>query len=198
MSRNRGVIPILTGVILIGAALFLVIYNVWDADRAKRASDDIAEQLESEISDVEPGLLGYGNSDQEMPTTEIDGYLYIGLLDIPSLGLTLPVMEEWDYDRLKISPCRYSGSYYEDNMVICAHNYAKHFSSVKWIDIGTDVYFTSVDGNLYHYQVSNRETVEPSNVEDMIDNTGEEWDMTLFTCNTGGQTRCAVRCIRVK
>ena len=25
-----------------------------------------------------------------------------------------------------------------------------------------------------------------------------EWDLTLFTCNTGGQTRCAVRCSRVR
>ena len=24
------------------------------------------------------------------------------------------------------------------------------------------------------------------------------WDLTLFTCYVGGQTRCAVRCVRVE
>lgn len=134
----------------------------------------------------------------------IDGYEYIGILEIPSLGLTLPVMKEWDYDRLKISPCRFTGSYYTDDLVICAHNYAKHFSPIKWIEIGADVYFTNVEGLTIHYIVTNRETVEPTDVATMIENSKNsetskmEWDMTLFTCNTGGQTRCAVRCSRAQ
>ena len=39
--------------------------------------------------------------DPNMPTVEIDGYL-----SVPSVGLELPVMAEWDYDRLKTAPCR--------------------------------------------------------------------------------------------
>ena len=89
--------------------------------------------------------------------------------------------------------------------MICAHNYASHFSPIKWIGIGTDVYFITVDQVVYHYTVSNRETVQPTAIEEMIrnqNNAGEDgvnsqWDLTLFTCNTGGQTRCAVRCDRV-
>ena len=138
-----------------------------------------------------------------MPTEQIDGYEYIGTLEIPSLGLQLPVMNEWDYDRLKISPCRYSGSYYTDDLVICAHNYQKHFSPVKWIDMNADVYFITVDNVVYHYIVSNRETLQPTSVEHMIGQDSQdfgmdEWDMTLFTCSMGGQTRCAVRCIRTE
>ena len=59
--------------------------------------------------------------------------------------------------------------------------------------------FTNVEGVVYRYIVSNRETVRPMDVDYMIDNQSdksEKWDLTLFTCNTGGQTRCAVRCIR--
>ena len=41
-----------------------------------------------------------------MPTVTIDGYDYIGYVEAPVLGLKLPVMAEWDYDRLKIAPCR--------------------------------------------------------------------------------------------
>ena len=87
--------------------------------------------------------------------------------------------------------------------MICAHNYARHFSPVKWIDLGSDVYLTTVDGVMYSYKVSNIETVQPMAVDQMIKNShndknvSNDWDMTLFTCNTGGQTRCAVRCIRM-
>ena len=137
---------------------------------------------------------------EEMPTEIIDGESYIGMLEIPSLDLILPVMENWDYERLKVSPCRYSGSYFSNDLVICAHNYARHFSPIKWINLGEDVYFTNVDGLRLHYKTSNIETVQPTQVDLMIGkdtagSSGEEWDLTLFTCNTGGQTRCAVRCI---
>jgi len=206
-ARGRGNFLIFIGITLIIAASGLVIHNVLDARRAEKASNQIAHNLMDEIRDaVENNLAAfpYGNPDTPMPTIVIDGYEYIGILEMPSLDLTLPVMKEWDYDRLKISPCRFSGSYYADDLVICAHNYAKHFSPVKWIDIGADVYFTNVLGLTIHYVVTNRETVEPTDVATMVDNSKNsevstlEWDMTLFTCNTGGQTRCAVRCSRVQ
>lgn len=198
-KRNtKGTLLISVGLLLIAAALVLVLYNAWDAKRAEKASTAIVEKLEAVISDQQSNQLDDSYLNKEMPTKEIDGYLYIGILDIPSLGLHLPVMASWDYDRLSISPCRYTGSYYLDDMVICAHNYIKYFSPIKHIDIGTDVYFTTVEDVVYHYQVSNRETLKPTAVEEMVGQTKEDWDLTLFTCNTGGQTRCAVRCSRVR
>ena len=158
---------------------------------------NIGEDL-IEVFDFEP------DDSADMPTFTVDGYNYIGILEIPSLELTFSVMDGWDYTRLKISPCVYSGSYKTNDLVICAHNYARHFSPVKWIDMGADVYLITVDRKVYHYRVTNRETVQPDSVEHMIENTNNtadgsvtnEWDLTLLTCNTGGQTRCAVRCGR--
>ena len=56
--------------------------------------------------------------DKEMPTVEWEEYQYIGMLEVPSLELSLPVMDQWDYDRLKISPCRFAGNLYQDDLVI--------------------------------------------------------------------------------
>ena len=140
--------------------------------------------------------------------------------------LKLPVMQKWDYSRLKIAPCRFSGSYFTDDLVICGHNYRRHFSPVKGIDIGENVYFVTVDNMVYHYKVSNRENLRPTSIEQMIRNQNNvdedleiagtskdngyldsdesndpesygQWDLCLFTCTTGGQARCAVRCQRV-
>ena len=132
-----------------------------------------------------------------MTVTFIDGYDYIGYVSIPSIGLELPVMSEWSYAGLKIAPGRYSGSTYADNMVVCAHNYAKHFSPIKWLQAGAEVYFTDMDGMRWSYEVDNVETLQPTQIEKMTTVTEEDnWDLTLFTCTTGGSARCAVRCVR--
>ena len=202
---HRGSVLIFLGLIMILGALGLTAYNIWDAKRAEEAANQISDVLIDKIKDDDSAMqVPMFDPDTPMPVEVIDGYEYIGILEIPELDLTLPVMNEWDYTRLKISPCRFTGSYYADDLVICGHNYAKHFSPVKWIDIGADVYFTNVLGLTIHYVVTNRETVEPTDVATMVENTKNsessilEWDMTLFTCNTGGQTRCAVRCSRVE
>lgn len=133
--------------------------------------------------------------DREMPTKMLNGYQYIGVLDVDSLELSLPVMDRWDYERLKVSPCRFAGNVYQDNLVICAHNYAHHFTPLKYVPIGTEVKFTDMEGNTFRYAVSSFETIGPNDVEGMVNG---DWDLTLFTCNTSGQTRCAIRCDRIE
>ena len=133
--------------------------------------------------------------DREMPTKMLNGYQYIGVLDVDSLELSLPVMDRWDYERLKVSPCRFAGNVYQDNLVICAHNYAHHFTPLKYVPIGTEVKFTDMEGNTFRYAVSSFETIGPNDVEGMVNG---DWDLTLFTCNTSGQTRCAIRCDRIQ
>ena len=204
-KKTKGNLLITLGILLIAAAVGLAGYNLWDASRAQKAAGEITGQLISEIeSKVEDGKTAapYIDPNTPMPVEVIDGYEYIGVLEIPSEGLSLPVMKEWDYTRLKISPCRFTGSYYSDDLVICAHNYMRHLGPLLQIGIGEDIYFTNVDGLSIRYIVTNRETVEPTAVEQMIENTSNsetsllDWDLTLFTCNLGGQTRCAVRCSR--
>ena len=204
-KKTKGNLLITLGILLIAAAIGLAGYNLWDAGRAQKAAEEITGQLISEIeSKVEDGKTAapYIDPNTPMPVEVIDGYEYIGVLEIPSEGLSLPVMKEWDYTRLKISPCRFTGSYYSDDLVSCAHNYMRHLGPLLQIGIGEDIYFTNVDGLSIRYIVTNRETVEPTAVEQMIENTSNsetsllDWDLTLFTCNLGGQTRCAVRCSR--
>ena len=232
-KRNKGTLLILLGTLLIIGSLSLTSYNLWDNDRAGKASEQILQSLDEQIGAIKPSEPStipstetYTNpspdsseddsatpsdtstevSDPEpMHTISIDDSSYIGTIEIPSLGIRLPVMDGWNYQRLKISPCLYSGSYLENNMVICGHNYRTHFSPIKQIRIGADVYFVTVDKIVYHYKVCNRETIPPTSIQEMITNMSnaeddsgavENWHLTLFTCNPGGQTRCAVRCIR--
>ena len=108
-------------------------------------------------------------------------------------------MSEWSYPGLKIAPGRYAGSVFTDDLVICGHNYARHFSPVKRLAVGTTVQFVDMDGREWDYTVSKVETLQPTQIEEMVGKAdGDDWDLTLFTCTTGGSARCAVRCTRVE
>ena len=205
--RHRGTFLIILGLIMIIGALGLTAYNIWDGKRAEKAANEISKVLIEKIGEdgSESSMqVPMFDPTKPMPTEIIDGNEYIGILEIPSLDITLPVTKEWSYDLLEIAACRFYGSYYADDLVICGHNYAKFFSPIKWIDIGADVYLTTAEGMMIHYVVTNRETLEPTDIDMFVTNMHNsetstmDWDLTLFTCNTGGQTRCAVRCSRVE
>ena len=197
----------IVGILLILGALALLGYNQWDANRADQASQDalgkleetLTETMEDKTKDEEPVVQPELDPEQEMTVTDIDGWGYIGYLSIPSIGLELPVMSEWSYPGLKIAPGRYAGSVFTDDLVICGHNYARHFSPVKRLAVGTTVQFVDMDGREWDYTVSKVETLQPTQIEEMVGKAdGDDWDLTLFTCTTGGSARCAVRCTRVE
>lgn len=96
-----------------------------------------------------------------MPILTIDGHDYIGCLSIPGLDLSLPVMSQWSYPNLKLSPCRYSGSAYLDNLIIAGHNYQKQFGVLKSLQPGDKLVFTDMDRNTFTYAVSEILVLEP-------------------------------------
>ena len=102
---KAGIALITAGSLLLAAALLLVGYNLADEYRAEKAAEHVLEVLQQQIPTQEERkaqedaaleqteLPDYVlNPDMEMPTQEIEGNDYIGVVDIPSLGLSLPVM----------------------------------------------------------------------------------------------------------
>ena len=200
MKRKIGNVLMTLGTLLILAALFLTIYNIWESQKADQNSSEILAQLEDEMEDEDedqdqdiPIYQLY--PDMEMPVYEVDGIAYIGVLEIPVLGLKLPVASEWSYPNLRSSPCRYQGSVYQDNMIIAGHNYNRHFGRLKDLGIGDEIRFTDADGNIFDYQVADLESLPGTAVEEM---EAGEWDMTLFTCTYGGKSRVTIRCRRIE
>ena len=128
-----------------------------------------------------------------MPVVMLDGYEYVGYVEIPVLGLKLPVMSEWDYNRLKLAPCRQFGSSRTDDLVIAAHNYESHFGHLKDLSAGDTVTFTDMEGIVNNYCVEKIETLNPNEV-DAVQNSG--YDLVLYTCTKGGKTRVTVFCNR--
>ena len=125
---GRGLMAL--GILLVVSAFALSYYNFWDEKRAEALTTEVAQVLKAEVPSLEvidprgeliPNYVL--DEEREMPTVVIDGEEYVGYVDIPSLDLSLPVLSEWSYPGLKISPCRYVGSVYKDNMIKATHNY---------------------------------------------------------------------------
>lgn len=194
MKNKRGKFLIITGLLFIIAALVLTGYNLIEAKRAEEASYKIADYLADFISEGKVVSKYEIDPNMEMPTMEVDGIEYVGLLTIPDLQLTLPVINEWSYNALTIAPCRYTGTAYKNNLVIAAHNYTSHFGNLKKLQEGAEVRFTDMNGNIFKYEVASLETLEATAVEEMTDS---QWDLTLFTCTIGGRARVTLRCENV-
>ena len=180
----------LTGLLLIAAALLLQGYNLWDQARADRLAVEQLRELKLAMAGRDTENLPF-DPDMEMPTVVIDGYEYIGTLEIPCIDIALPVMSQWSYPRLKAAPCRYAGSLYRGDMIIAAHNYKRHFGLLKTVPPGETVIFTDVDGRVFSYAVADIEILPGTAVAEM---ESGEWDLTLFTCTKGGRTRITLRC----
>lgn len=193
------------GVLLIIASAALLMKNQAETQAATDSVESLLPQIQAAIDDniakekqipVTPVLTDDNVALPEPEKTEltvvdIDGYGYIGYLSFPTLNMSLPVMDTWSYPQLKISPCRYSGSVYDDNLVVMAHNYDRHFGNIDQLDIGDVITFTDMDGDSIYYEVLVVEVVQPTAVEEVVNG---DYDLTLFTCTYSGKTRVTVRC----
>lgn len=195
MKAKRGTVWINAGLLLIAAALFLTAYNERESHEARDSARQVIAQLCDELPTEAGEPTTLPDVRREMPVKTINGRDYIGVLSIPSLELELPVISQWDYPALKVAPCRYSGSLYQDNLIICAHNYASHFGKLKELQPGDIVLFTDMDEHVVTFQMVERETLNPMDAEGM---EAGDWDLTLFTCTIDGQTRVTIRLERVE
>lgn len=188
MKHKIGIICMILGMMLVISSFLLFLHNRNEDDEAGKAAENILLEMQDLISEE------HLSDSEEMTIVEIDGYGYIGYLSIPKLELSLPIMSEWDYERLKIAPCRQFGSTKSDDLVIAGHNYDMHFGRLNQMEYGDLMMFTDMDGISKLYAVSAIETLQPTQVEEM---KSGEWDLTLYTCTYGGQSRVTVRFVEV-
>ena len=214
-ALGRGLMGVGLAAILAAAGLFG--YNSWISMEAGKQSDqavmalldeitvrqDQAEAEQSAQSVVEMEVeIHYAEqteaeADAEEPkpeSMELDGAYYMGMLSIPKLEQMLPVQVDWSMEKLKFTPCRYSGTV-EDQLVICAHNYITHFADLVTLSQGDSISLTDLNGQKTEYIVEEICKIQPTDIAGMV-NSG--YDLSLFTCDYSGNARVTVRCSRVE
>jgi sortase A len=207
MRSKIGIFCMLIGLTLISGAVFLFLSNDKEEKSAETHVQNLVPVLMEEVNqiressetveilpDTTPVAL-LTPEDVAMKETIIDGHSYIGYLEIPDLGLILPVMSDWSYAKLEISPCRFSGSLRGEDLVIMAHNYSSHFGYLKTLTEGSQIIFYDMNGVLWEYEVVALDILPGDAVEEMI---AGEYDLTLFTCATNRTHRITIRCDKVE
>lgn len=190
---KKGKWLIACGLIVLSIACGITIYNGVNEINAKRNIQKVVSQIKvknKKIDDNEVPVYML-NSNIEMPVKYIDGGAYIGILEIPSMSISLPVMNECNNSNLKKALCRYKGSIYKDNMIIAGHNYITFFAKIGKLNYGDEVTFEDIDGNVFKYKVSEIQLIKDIDIETMQNGN---WDLTLFTCNYNGSSRVTIRC----
>ena len=222
MRKFVGITCILLGVVCLFASVGLMLYNRLEEQNAEEYASvllkDVQQEIIANIQEMtQENVLDQDEQDTppprdpeqeggqsggedaiikeeiipEMKTVRVGGYEYIGILSIPALNLELPVMTDWSYAKLKKAPCHYYGSCYETDFVIAAHNYKSHFGRLSKLQPTDQVVFTDVMGNAYRYEVMLLETLPKTATKEMITSG---FDLSLYTCTTGGGSRVTVRC----
>ena len=194
------------GLSLLLSAAGLWVGNQWLDRRAGQESQAAAVRLVEQIrqnaeftreipaeTETPPESSTALPEEDSTQTPALDSASYLGVLTIPRLERLLPVQSSWSPEQLKHSPCRYSGSLTQGELVIAAHNYKTHFGALSTLSRGDAIVFTDLEGGQTAYEVQEICTVAPSDIDSMVESG---YDLSLFTCNYGGNARITVRCMK--
>ena len=185
---KKGTFCMAAGLLLILGALLLTGYNLWDEQRAaqsvQKAVQAITESRHVTAMESQP------DPDETMLAVEIDGKRYVGSIELPSLGIALPVLEDCSEENLKMAPCVYSGTVYKDGFILAGHNYKSHFGKINRLSVGDEAIFTDMEGNSFTYTVVEQTVINGNDSDAMA---AGDWPLTLFTCTLDGQSRITVR-----
>ncbi len=189
MKIKKWSLLVILGSLLICIASFLLIRNIYIDKRAGELSNEVVEQIHKKLEeDIK------NNEELKKETLKIDGNEYLGIISIPSLNLELPVMSDWSYKKMKISPGKYYGELESNDLVICAHAYKSLFKYIKDLNQKDILILTEVNGTEHIYEVELIEILAPEDITEMIES---DFDLTLFTCTSDNQNRVTVRLNKV-
>lgn len=114
-----------------------------------------------------------------------DNISIIGLIEIPSINISYPILSNSSKDLLKISICRFSGPLpnRNGNLCVAGHNYKNSmmFSKLYQLNIGDSIFITDLNNVKLEYIIYDKFKVKENNLE-CISNTNNI-EITLITCN---------------
>lgn len=164
-----------------------------------KITQDLFEEIEkSEDFNVEPKLqIATATSTYTAPNGK--KYETIGIVKIPKLNITYPILSQTTDALMKVAPCKFHGSSPNEvgNLCIIAHNYRRKgvfFSDVPDLQKGDIVEIQDLSQRTIKYEVYDIHTVMPDNVSDTSQKTNGKKEVTLITCTDDSKQRVIVRC----
>ena len=185
LTRPRRLL-VAAGALLLLAGTLLAGQNLLTERRAARQTADLLAAVETRIA-----------APADLPAPEVTGdpwagYEVIGVVGLPDLGLSLPVLADYTQDLLAVAPCRYTDDLALEpgQLVVAGHNYRTHFGRLGELAPGSRITWQNLDGVTYTYTVIEVTEIDAGDREALEQG---DWDLTLFTCDVTRTRRILVR-----
>ncbi|MBR3133182.1 MAG: sortase [Clostridia bacterium] len=124
-------------------------------------------------------------------------YYKIGIVNIPDINLSYPILSECTDELLKISPCKFWGPDPNEvgNFCVIAHNYRnnKFFSKVPELSNGSIIEIVDTTGRKVKYEVYDKFVVSDEETECTSQRTNGKREVTLITCTNDSRNRVIVK-----
>ena len=115
----------------------------------------------------------------------------IGLIEIPKINISYPILSQSTEESLKISVCRFSGPLpnHVGNMCIAGHNYKNTlmFSKIEELQLGDSIYISDINQNRIEYLVYNKYSTKENNLT--CTQSSNQIEITLITCNKNNNNK---------
>ena len=136
------------------------------------------------------------NRIQWLETSSGQRYYVLATINIPSIDVTYPILNETTDELLKISPTKFWGCEPNEvgNFCIVGHNYrsSKFFSKVPNMDEGETIEITDLTGRTLVYEVYDKYVVDPSDVSCTSQRTNGLKEITIITCTDDSKARLII------
>lgn len=190
MKRNKPLLLVL-GIGLILASLCLMLFYGLRMHIGTKRGREILTQMTALLPERTQSA-GEAYPDSRMPVLSLDGTDYVAMLEIPAFGVTLPVADQWDSKNLYCAPSRFSGSAYDQMLVIGGADTPGQFSFCDQIDNGAVITVTDMTGVQFTYTVSRVDRAKHAESQWLM---SADYDLTLFCHDFYSMEYIAVRCL---
>lgn len=188
--------------ILFILCIFLLIFLTWyyfyfwnQLDNKEKISDklkdnfNIAKLYSQTQSYTAPKTLNdYISSDSS--------FSVIGLIDIPKINISYPILSNINDELLKIAPCRFYGPSPNEigNLCIAGHNYknSKFFSKLKNLEKQDIIKIIDLNGNTIEYIIYDKFDTNYEDISCISQDTNKR-EVTLITCNNIKDNRTIIK-----
>lgn len=121
----------------------------------------------------------------------------IGMITIPKINLSYPILSYTTDELLKLAPCKFYGPDPNEigNLCIAGHNYdnKKFFSRIGELEKGDEIRITSLDNQTLHYLVYDQSEVAENDQTSIHQETNGKREITLITCNNKTKNRILIK-----
>ena len=164
-----------------------------------KITQDVEDEVVNNVEDNSGDRLELATATSTYTAPNGKKYETIGIVKIPKINITYPILSKTTDALLKIAPCKFHGANPNEvgNLCVIAHNYRRKgvfFSDVPDLVVGDIVEIQDLSQRTIQYEVYDMHTVMPDNVADTTQKTNGRKEVTLITCTDNSQQRVIVKC----